>query len=306
MDKVFYNRSSSKSLGWKPSWFGVLNHDDELVEAIAAWQSDNGITADGLCGPSTYRRIWTDREVNISKGLSAGSGKAVRRQPPTRHIVHNGNFYPIDWDVVLWDKPYGLSSKQGSYYDYSGKEDRNPSFFVNHWDAALSSESCARILKKRGISVHFAIDNDGTIYQLLDTQHAAFHAGSSKWNRASIGVEITNAFYPKYQKHYESKGFGPRPVVTDAYVHGNKLEEHLGFYQVQLDAAKALWKAVSVACDIPLVYPEDSRGNLDTGVNSECKSGKFEGFCNHYNLTSRKIDCAGLQLDKLINEVKNG
>ena len=64
---------------------------------------------------------------------------------------------------------------------------------------AYHSTQCQKVLDKRGISVHFLIDNDGTIYQTLDLQHAAFHAG--KVNRKSVGVEISNAYYPKVSKH---------------------------------------------------------------------------------------------------------
>jgi hypothetical protein len=224
----------------------------------------------------------------------------------SRFIVHNGHFYPIDWDVVLWDNPSALAANYGTFYDYSGKEDRKPTFFVNHWDVCLSSKSCSKILDKRGISVHFCIDNDGTIHQLLDTQHGAWHAGGREWNHKSIGVEISNAFYPKYQDHYVRNGFGPRPLIKDAVVNGNKVEDHLGFYPVQLQAAQALWKAISEVHDIPLEYPKDKDGRLDTGLNKECAAGDFNGFCNHYNLTKRKIDCAGMKLDRLINEVKDG
>ena len=307
MDKVFYNQASEKKLGWEPYWFGAAQNDEDCVDAIAAWQTENGITADGMCGPSTYRRIWTDRERDISSNVIHHIGPHNGDHPDaSRLIVHNGHFYPIDWNVVLWDNPSALVANYGTFYDYSGKEDRKPTFFVNHWDVCLSSKSCSKILDKRGISVHFCIDNDGTIHQLLDTQHAAWHAGGKEWNHKSIGVEISNAFYPKYQDHYVRHGFGERPIIKDAVVHGNKVEKHLGFYPVQLQAAQALWKAISAVHHIPLEYPKNKDGRLDTGLNKECAAGDFNGFCNHYNLTKRKIDCAGMKLDRLINEVKNG
>ena len=307
MDKVFYNQASEKKLGWEPYWFGASQNDEDCVDAIAAWQTENGITADGMCGPSTYRRIWTDRERDISSNVIHHIGPHNGDHPDaSRLIVHNGHFYPIDWNVVLWDNPSALVANYGTFYDYSGKEDRKPTFFVNHWDVCLSSKSCSKILDKRGISVHFCIDNDGTIHQLLDTQHAAWHAGGKEWNHKSIGVEISNAFYPKYQDHYVRHGFGERPIIKDAVVHGNKVEKHLGFYPVQLQAAQALWKAISAVHHIPLEYPKNKDGRLDTGLNKECAAGDFNGFCNHYNLTKRKIDCAGMKLDRLINEVKNG
>ena len=66
MDKDFYNSSSAEKLGWNPSWFGCKEFDVDLVKAVQKWQKNNGLTGDGLVGPMTYRRIWTEREANIS------------------------------------------------------------------------------------------------------------------------------------------------------------------------------------------------------------------------------------------------
>ena len=94
-----------------------------------------------------------------------------------------------------------------------------------------------------------------------------------------------------------------RPVITDAYVHGKKLREHLGFYPVQIDALKALMKTVHKATGIPLQTPLDRSGNTNTKVSKKCAEGRFEGFISHYHLTKRKIDCAGLDIKKLLEEL---
>ena len=304
IDKDFYNSSSASKLGWTPEWFGCDEFDFNLVKEVQKWQRSNGLVADGLVGPTTYRRIWTERESDIS------DYKPNKVVPTDRdkYIVHNGSFIPIDWDkVVLWDEPMGFRADKGCYTDYSGKPDRNPTFFVNHWDVCLSSESCAKVLNKRGISVHFLIDNDGTIFQTLDTQHKAWHAGIPKYeggNLKGIGVEIANAYYPKYQDWYIKNGFGERPIQEHGYVHGRTLDPFLDFYPVQLEALKELWKALHLGVGIPLEYPKDSNGNIETGVHKECERGQFKGICNHYNFIRTKIDCAGLDLPCLIDEVK--
>ena len=97
--------------------------------------------------------------------------------------------------------------------------ERNPSFFVCHWDVCLSSKMCHRVLKQRGISVHFAIDNDGTIYQFMDMNDVAYHAGGKTWNNKSIGVEIANAYYPKHQAWYKKNVGEERPIIDNAVVH---------------------------------------------------------------------------------------
>ena len=305
MDKDFYNKSSSDSLGWDPSWFGCKEFDYILIKAIQKWQKSCGLKADGLVGPMTYRRVWTEREANISdhKPSNRTSWNA------TNSIVHNGNFIPIEWDkVILWDQRDGFKANKGCYTDYSGKPDRKPTMFVNHWDVCLSSESCATVLNRRGISVHFLIDNDGTIFQMLDTQHKAWHAGIPRYeggNTKGIGVEISNAYYLKYQDWYVKNGFGPRPIQENAWVHGKKKDPFLDFYPVQIEALKALWKAIHIGTNIPLEYPKNVEGYVDTGLNQDCERGKFNGFCNHYNFIKTKIDCAGLDLPKLLEEVKN-
>ncbi len=62
MDKIFYNESSSESLGWSPDWLGASDFDDDLIKRIVAFQKKHGLKADGLLGPGTYRRLWTERE----------------------------------------------------------------------------------------------------------------------------------------------------------------------------------------------------------------------------------------------------
>lgn len=307
MDKVFYNKSSQDSLGWSPSWFGCEHNDDELVKAVKKWQSENGLSADGLVGPMTYRRVWTEREADISDHVPHPSPyvSGDKKCADQKYIVHNGKFIKIDWDmVVLWDDALGFDCDSGTYYDYSGEPDRKPTMFVNHWDVCLSSESCALVLARRGISIHFCIDNDGTIYQLLDTQHAAWHAGSAKINRKSIGVEISNAYSLKYQDWYSRNGFGERPIQRSAKVHGKTLDPFLDFYPVQIQALKALWKAVNEGMGIPLETPIDNGATCNT-VDSKAQRGTFKGFVSHYHLTKGKIDCAGLDIQTLLNEVKD-
>jgi len=302
MDKVFFNKSSADSLGWDPTWFGATQHDEDLVKAIASWQKKNGLKADGMCGPVTFRRIWTQRQSS-----SAPQTSSTVMTKSNNSIIHNGKKIPIEWDkVVLWSDKDGLTCKQGTYNPGPTSVERKPAFFVNHWDACLTTKSMAEVLERRGISIHFGIDNDGTIYQLLDTQHIAWHAGDRKWNQASIGVEISNAFYSKYQDWYAKNGFGKRPVVPTRSVkcHGAGLEEHLGFYDVQIEALKALWLAVHRGIGINLECPLDSSGKLVETVDSRCEKSEFNGFINHYNLTKRKIDCAGLDLKKLLSQIK--
>ena len=155
--------------------------------------------------------------------------------------------------------------------------------------------------------MHFLIDNDGTIFQMLDTQHKAWHAGIPRYeggNSKGVGVEISNAYYPKYQDWYVRHGFGERPIQEHGYVHDRMLAPFLDFYPVQLEALKALWVAVHEGLGIPLEYPKNDEGYIETGVHVDCERGRFHGICNHYNFIKSKIDCAGLDLPSLVLEAQ--
>ena len=294
LDKIFYNESSAKSLGWEPSWLGAKGFDDALIRKIRAFQRENGLKADGLLGPSTYRRLLAQREAQEEYE------NHVEIQDGEKAILYKGKKFPIKWDkVVLPSDPGGMQHDNG--YEHM-KRKRNISMFVAHWDVCLNSKACFKVLNKtsRSASIHFAIDNDGTIYQFLDMNHVAWHASKRSVNKKSVGVEISNAYYPKYQNWYKKNGFGERPMITDATVHGKKMEPFMDFYPVQKEALKALMEAVHNALGIPLEAPEG-----DTVVK-DVASGKYKGFVHHFNVVKNKIDCAGLDLGKIVEDIKNG
>lgn len=294
MKKILeYNKKTSKEYGWKPEWFGCKNFDEKLIKEIKNFQKEEGVTQDGMLGPGTFRRLVTHRESKISD-----------YQPDhcknSDHIVCNGEFVSINWPkVVLWDE--GLKLEKG-WRPHDGK--RDVKMFVNHWDVCLNSKTCARVLNQRGLAVQFMIDNDGTIYQGCDANHIAYHAGGRDWNASSIGVEISNAHSLKYQSWYKKNGFGERPVIENATVHGSKQKPFTGFYDVQIQALKALWEACGNYYGIPFETPLDPSGAMLDTVSKDCEHNKFRGFINHFHLTRRKIDCAGLDIKKLLEEMK--
>jgi hypothetical protein len=294
MNKVLkYNLDSSKKYGWSPEWFDCETFNEELIESVKYFQEDYNLKPDGMVGPTTLRR----KETELLD-IDDYSPIKKRRRKGEKFIIYNDEKFPIAWDrVITWKDHGGLMAKDGCYYDWSDKPARCPIQFVNHWDATLSSESCARIINKRGLSMHFLIDNDGTIYQMLDIQHVAWQAGSKLWNTAGIGVEISNAFYLKYQDWYKKKGFGERPIVVSE-LNNRAIGPHLDFYPIQLDALAALWAAIHDATGINLEVCNVK------GVDEDCRQLKFNGFINHYNLTSNKIDCASLDMDAVLENAK--
>lgn len=268
-----YNKKSAKKYGWHPSWFSatLTEFDQNLIESIKRFQHDHELTVDGKVGPNTFRRLLAEQDLEESDNF----------------ILCDGQQVDIDWDVKIDLLPKNCYR--------TNRNRRKPKMIVTHWDATTSAEKCKRVLQARNISSHFCIDNDGVIYQYVDTNHTAWHAG--KVNRYSIGIDFTNAYYLKYADWYEKKGFGPRPVCKDSKVHGRRLKPHLGYYPIQIRAYKALLKTL---CDH---YGINHNTPPTDGVWDTAASGRYNGIVCHYHLTRNKIDCAGLDLETIVQEL---
>ena len=71
---------------------------------------------------------------------------------------------------------------------------------VLHYTGMQSAEAAlARLCDPAAeVSAHYLVDEDGTVYRLVDEQNRAWHAGASYWrgrrdvNSRSIGIELVN------------------------------------------------------------------------------------------------------------------
>ncbi|MEO1236128.1 MAG: peptidoglycan recognition family protein, partial [Planctomycetota bacterium] len=85
---------------------------------------------------------------------------------------------------------------------------------VIHYDACGTSRRAFEVLHdERHLSAHFLIDLDGTIYQTLDVQERAWHAGVA--NDRSVGIELAQiGAYPPDEAEVLSRWYAADPGGT--------------------------------------------------------------------------------------------
>lgn len=99
------------------------------------------------------------------------------------------------------------SKKFSEFFDKIA-EKRKIDFIILHHIEAESLNDAVLLLKKYQVSSHFIIGQEGEIYNLVDENDVAYHAGVSNWqgfeglNKNSIGIEFFNAdaFGKKFSK----------------------------------------------------------------------------------------------------------
>jgi N-acetyl-anhydromuramyl-L-alanine amidase AmpD len=151
---------------------------------------------------------------------------------------------------------------------------------VLHYDAAGSSRNCFRVLHDvRGLSCHFLLDLDGTIYQTLDLKERAWHAQEA--NDASIGIEIANwGAYPSEEEL--RRVAGPEGEPRKGVVQGREFWQY-PFTEPQYDAlAKLLEALLRVFPGIPARVPPESA--VFAGALG------YRGILGHFHLTPGKLD----------------
>ncbi len=189
--------------------------------------------------------------------------------------------------------------------------------FVLHYDGCGTSELCFDVLhEQRGLSVHFLLDVDGTIYQTLDLREQAWHARQA--NPVSIGVEIAQVgAYPpsdagaldrwyareatgtrltvpeRWAGRIATLGFRGRPARADpvrGVVQGQELLQY-DFTPEQYDALVSLTVALREAFPrIAAEAPRDSRGRVRSDALGEAEWRAFEGILGHYHVGDHKVD----------------
>lgn len=207
--------------------------------------------------------------------------------------------------------------------------------FVLHYDVCGTSRQCFRVLHDmRGLSVHFMLDIDGTIYQTLDLKERAWHATTS--NDRSIGIEIANiGAYPESQylgvlgRWYtvdpargptitlpasmgdggvRTPGFVGRPARPEV-VCGEVQGQRLWMYDLTPQQYDSLIKLTAALCtifpEIPCDYPRDAAGNLVLEKLPDDRLAAYHGLLGHYHIQSNKTDPGpALQWDRLIRQAR--
>ena len=203
--------------------------------------------------------------------------------------------------------------------------------FVMHYDVCGLSEICFKVLHdRRGLSVHFMLDIDGTIYQTLDLKERAWHATIS--NSRSIGVEIASigAYGDTNKKVLDSwyvadaqgninlrpprtighlglrtqpfYGRPDRPEMVVGTVQGSRLNQY-DFTPEQYDSLIKLTATIcrifpKLKCD----YPKDERGQLIPHQLTERQWQEFSGVLGHYHVQKNKVDPGpAFNWDKVVN-----
>lgn len=164
--------------------------------------------------------------------------------------------------LLIGDVRWVRSPNHGGYL-----ENKEPDTIVIHYTAGSSAESSVRSLcsEKSKASAHLVIGRDGSIFQLVPFNMAAWHAGASAHaetgrkglNRYSVGIELDNAgVLTRQNDNSYLSWFGksyPAAEVLAAVHRNQQVERYWHLYtQPQLEACLEVCRVL--AARYPIRY----------------------------------------------------
>lgn len=250
-------------------------------------------------------------------------------------IVVCGKKFDIGTNVILWNDSGGFNAYDTSRYVYQeqdrqtgkmqttiveGKRYDSRAFFgtpdlkklqniitqfvLHHSGLYRAKDTFTTLHCQRRLSVHFILDDDGTLYQTLDLVEKAWQAGSN--NKMSVGIEIdSRAVASRFPEAYGENNRLKYKVlprlkrldkINNQWCLGYEYNDKQYSTLIRLGAA-----LIQIFPQIVADFPRTSTGKI---IKSELLNPTaYRGFIGHYNITSTKIDPISFDHERFLRGV---
>ena len=258
---------------------GEFNMDNAFILNGVAFDIGTRVIKWGEKGG--FNQYLTNRSVVTTEDRKTGKVKTT---------VIKGKRYK---ERVLFGDP--VAAIRQFFIHHSGGDGRNPSGMYE------------TLHNQRGLSVHFAVEDDGRIYQFLDAVECAWHAGSH--NGYSIGVE--SCLYPDAEAdplYYTEPNLSRRgnlPHESQFEVLQGERRKVFCFTAPQVEAlallASGCWVGIAMLTknvakfNIPPAFPK-----VDGVIPRSVFAGNEQhvGLIGHLHCTPKKWDPAGFPWER--------
>jgi len=259
-------------------------------KAVKSWQSKNGLTADGIVGPTTWDTMGLATTDASEKVYTTDNGLIIHR-----HFLPTGEYKqgPINAEWLFLHHTAGW---------------HNPYKTIDQW-ASDSRGTVATEFVLGGPSVKGNDDKyDGEMVQAFPEGNYGWHLGkngSQKMHINSVGIEVCNFGYVVNGKTYAGTTVADSQIVElSKEFRGHKLWHRYSDAQIEALHKWILWIAerdnIDVRAGLPALIKEKGADAFE--FNEDAYYGRVKGLWTHTNTRKDKVDMFPQQelLDMLI------
>ena len=267
---------------------GIFGADTEL--AVRRFQSENGLTADGIVGTKTWEAIGIDTDSEASAEESqytTKDGLVIDRQylDKDEYVRDYGKIEPLGFflhHTAGWDNPYNTVA--GWNKDKRGR---------------VATQYCIGGSNVKGKTKH-----DGVVVECFPNNYLGWHlgkVGNFKISKLSGGVELNNFGYLKKKgdKYYTYVNTEVKPeYVCDL---GYKFRGHQywhAYTDKQIESLRLLilhlrdiYPKMDLVNGLPKLLKEGVHPKDAFEFNTDAYNAKQFGLWTHTNVRKDKFDC---------------
>jgi N-acetyl-anhydromuramyl-L-alanine amidase AmpD len=168
---------------------------------------------------------------------------------------------------------------------------------VLHHDGSSDSRSCFQTLLARGLSTHFMVDRDGTLYQATDVADMAWHAQGM--NAVAVGIDLNSTATNLLHSPDQPAPYGAVPS-RQAVINGSPFVSWTYSDQQYLTLI-ALLRVLVDDVGLQPVFPQDQDGGILRTVLADPPAEQFSGIQCHWHSDEQKWDPGpGLDWERIL------
>jgi hypothetical protein len=193
-------------------WYGAVakysgaGHDIAVMYASEVYRIlRHGLTATAPTG-EVVRIKPTKVTPDIATAAHVGSTPAL----PANCSTSPGTDYPSAYNCIV------PTSYAGVTYDTANRPADLPllAITVHDTEETLADTIATFWKQSNGVSIHYVVDTDGSVYQCLNEKNVAFQNGNFWYNQRTIGIEHVGVDATGYQWYNAAEYLGSAKLVA--------------------------------------------------------------------------------------------
>lgn len=201
------------------NWYGALVLYSNATTLSTAYMYADAVYKllnSGFTARAQTSEMVTLTAQHVSPNTATASAARAATTLPQGCVNDGKTDYPGAIDCIVNPSTFDCNATSPCTYNSSNRPTSYPLLFVTIHDTEGSLQDALNIFQdpSKGVSIHYLVDTDGTVYQLLHEKDIAFHNGNYWYNERSVGIEHVGYDATGYQWYNAAEYLGSAKLVA--------------------------------------------------------------------------------------------
>jgi hypothetical protein len=193
-------------------WYGAIAKYSGAQHGIAVMYADEvyRIIQKGLTATAPTGEIVRIAPTAVTPDTTTAANVGTTPDLPANCTSNPGVDYPSAYNCIV------PTSYAGVTYDTASRPSDLPILAITIHDTEETLDNTIATFwnESNGVSVHYVVDTDGTVYQCLHEKDVAFQNGNFWYNQRTIGIEHVGVDATGYQWYNATEYLGSAKLVA--------------------------------------------------------------------------------------------